>query len=127
MNWYIYWHLAVEEYCGEICLFPSKKRGLIFALTSLPIMIICGFLIQIAGQQLAIPLLENYAIKAGIALGIIDCLLLYDGSKRYRRWRSAYEKCRTDEKDMGSFILACLAFLGMLVILYTEFGALSLL
>lgn len=124
MNWYIYWHLAVEEYCGELISFSYQRHGLLISLTSLPIMIICGFLIQFAGQQLAIPLLESYAIKAGVALGIIDYLLLYDGSKRYRRWRSAYEKCRTDEKDMGSFILACIAFLGMLVILYTEFGTL---
>lgn len=124
MNWYIYWHLAVEEYCNEMCSFPSKKHRLLFALTSLSIMIICGFLIQLAGRKLAIPLLESHAIKIGVALGVVDCILFYDGSKRYRRWRSAYEKCRTDEKDMGCFILACLAFAGMLFILYTEFGAL---
>lgn len=117
MNWYIHWHLAVEEYCKEIYTSANRQSGLVCLLTTLPIILLSFFALQFIGEKLSIPFLEDNALEIGLLLGISDRILFYDESKRYRRWMEKYNQCRTDEKDLGCFLLACLSVIAVIALL----------
>ncbi|WP_455664124.1 hypothetical protein [Phocaeicola sp.] len=126
MNWYIYWHIAVGEYCKEICSTTYRSSSLLNVFTSVSLMFITTFITQVIGRSLSIPFLENYSLGIGLIVYVADWIFFYENSKRFQRWKTAYEKCRTDEKDLCCFLLGCIGFIGMLVILYTGFGTIKI-
>lgn len=118
MNWYIYWHLAVEEYCKEIYISANRQSGLVRLLITLPVILLSFFALQFIGEKLNISFLENNAPEIGLVLGISDMIFFYDESKRHRRWMEKYNQCRTDEKDLGCFLLACLSVIAAIALLF---------
>lgn len=122
MNGYIYWHLAVEEYCKGIYSSANRRSQLVNLLTALPVALLSFFAIQFIGQKLGIPFLEENAPEIGLVLGILDMVLFNDSSKRHRRWVKKYNQCRTDEKELCCFILACICDILVIVLLLAEFG-----
>ncbi len=118
MNWYIYWHLAVEEYCKEIYTSANRQSRLVCLLITLPVILLSFFALQLIGEKLNIPFLEDNAPEIGLVLGISDMILFYDESKRHRRWMEKYNQCRTDEKDLACFLLACLSVIAVIALLF---------
>lgn len=118
MNGYIYWHLAVEEYCKEIYSSEHRSLKLMNMLTSISVMVFSLFAIQWIGQKSGIRLLESYAPFIGLAIGLSDMALFYVESKRHRRWMEQYNRCRTDEKDFCCFLLACAGIIAAIVLLF---------
>lgn len=118
MNWYIHWHLAVEEYCKVIYHSAYRQSGLAHLLTFLPVTLLSFFALQFIGEKFNVPFLEDIAPETGLVPGISDMILFYDGSKRHRRWMEKYNQCRTDEKALCCFLLACLSVIAAIVLLF---------
>lgn len=122
MNGYIYWHLAVEGYCRDIYSSEYRNLKLTIILTSISVMVFSLFAFQWIGQKSGIHFLEDYAPVLGLAIGLSDMAFFYVESKRYRRWTEQYNRCRTDEKDLCCFLLACAGIIAAIVLLFTGNG-----
>lgn len=119
MNGYLYWHIAVEEYCKEIYNNEMRRQNLTSVLTSVLVMLSGFSALKFTGETFDSSFLKSYASEISLVLGVADMALFYTGSKRYRRWKEKYNQCRTDEKDLCCFLLACAGIIAVAIMLIT--------
>lgn len=119
MNWYIYWHFAVEEYCDILFtkgsyLFRRFYPGLMVGnLMGWSILALHAVNILVGHTAIKLP----FIIGIGFTLPLIDYIIFNESSKRYSRWQKEYKLCTTDNKEFSCFLSACIGFGTLIAIL----------